>query len=512
VVNLVIKDIAGQTYELTGRSSAPRASAAKRYSGDAYSIFRFVATLPLASDQWVQILKSTQHYLPNFDSSNPAEVRQAVAQAIMRGDLTLYQLPSLNISHGIKGKKGFGLSIIKGPNPHSATELTPEAIRSTDAAQQLLNDLGISTQAFLGYLTNENIFNGEQKKNPLSEALQLLASGELLAYKIPLPSKTPPAKAVEYVAAASADKPVPLAPESSAKPEQPKKTPSTLDARKGEPPKSLDDAEARLGSMKQEITDNGYKPKYSDEELLQQAQSGEVANERYHVRFMEAGHQWDRADSVKDENNLTGKLGREFSGETGTGPRYWSTTFDQIEDADSDPQLICQKLGIDYAPGTKYTMAIIDTEQAKPLTGCECVAATFNNISEFSNRELPAEFPKEFTDQVMTADYQAAYKKHYESARAENYLDSDWSTNKEDFAAYLSTTDLSEKEKKTMIKRMDMHRQIGSNQHYLGNGVTKDEIELSPNKFGAVETHNFERKPANLQALKDKGAIKVIYL
>jgi len=225
VVNLVIKDIAGQTYELTGRSSAPRASAAKRYSGDAYSTFRFVATLPLASDQWVQILKSTQHYLPNFDSSNPAEVRQAVAQAIMRGDLTLYQLPSLNISHGIKGKKGFGLSIIKGPNPHSATELTPEAISSTDAAQQLLNDLGISTQAFLGYLTNENIFNGEQKKNPLSEALQLLASGELLAYKIPLPSKTPPAKAVEYVAAASADKPVPLAPESNAKPEQPKKEP-----------------------------------------------------------------------------------------------------------------------------------------------------------------------------------------------------------------------------------------------------------------------------------------------
>lgn len=215
MVNLVIKDITGQAYELTGRSSSPRASAAKRYSSDAYSTFRFVATLPLAPDQWLQILRSTHQRLPNFHSTHPAEVHQAVAQSIMRGDLALYQLPSLSISHGIQGKKGFGLSIIKGPNPHSATDLTPEAIDSADAAQQLLNELGISSQAFLAYLTNENIVNSEQKQSPFAEALQLLASGELLAYKIPLPPKTPPAKAVEYVAAASADKPVPLAPESS---------------------------------------------------------------------------------------------------------------------------------------------------------------------------------------------------------------------------------------------------------------------------------------------------------
>lgn len=213
VVNLVIKDFAGQAYELTGRSNPPRSSSAKRYSSDSYSTFRFVATLALAPDQWMQILKSTHQRLPNFHGSHSGEVCQAVAQAVMRGDLTLYQLPSLNSSHAVAGKKGFGLSIIKGPNPHSATDLTPEAIKSTESAQQLLDELGISSQTFLGYLTNENLFNGEQKKNALSEALQLLASGELLAYKIPLPPKAPPAKAVEYVAAATADKPVPLAPE-----------------------------------------------------------------------------------------------------------------------------------------------------------------------------------------------------------------------------------------------------------------------------------------------------------
>ncbi|MDF3013852.1 MAG: hypothetical protein K0Q78_2056 [Cellvibrio sp.] len=414
--------------------------------------------------------------------------------------------------NSLQGKNGFGLCLIKGPKPHSATDLTPEVITSAGTAQQLLDKLGISPQALLGYLSHQNLYNSYQRQNPLNEALHLLASGDLLAYKLPLPPKAPPAKAVEYLPVTAADRPVPLAPESSGKQEQAKKSPSTLEGRKGVPPKSLDDAEARLGSMEQVIADNGYKPKYTDNELLQQAQSGSVADERYHVRFMEAGHQWDRADGVKGADNLTGKLGREFTGETGAGPRYWSTTFDQIEDADSDPKLICEKLGIDYDPDKKYAMAIIDTEKAKPLTGCECVSATFDNIGQFANRELPAEFPKEFTDQVMNADYQVAYKEQYEFARKQEFLDSDWSTDTKLFSKYLDTTNLNANEKKSLIKRMDMQKQIGNNQHYLGNGVTEDKIASSSNKFGAVETHNFERTPTNLQSLKNKGAIKIVYL
>lgn len=214
MVHLVIKDFTGQAYELTGRGRAPRASSAKRYSSDPYSTFRLVATLPLATDQWVQILKSTHQQLPNFHSSHPAEVHHAVAQSIMRGALNIYRLPAVNAGSSLQGKNNFGLRIVKGPNPHSATSLTPEVITSADAARQLLDKLGISPQAFLGYLTHENLYDGNQKKDALNEALTLLASGELLAYKLPLPSKAPPAKAVEYVAATAVDRAVPLAPES----------------------------------------------------------------------------------------------------------------------------------------------------------------------------------------------------------------------------------------------------------------------------------------------------------
>ena len=216
MVNLVIKDFTGQAYELTGRSGSARSSSAKRYSSDAYSTFRFVATLPLAPDQWVQILKSTHQHLPNFHSSHPAEVHHAVAQSLMRGDLTIYQLPALNANGSLQGKNNFGLCIVKGPNPHSATSMVPEVITGSDAAKQLLDKLGISSQAFLGYLTHENLYDTSQKKDALNEAFKLLASGELLAYKLPLPPKAPPAKVVEYVAATAADRSVPLAPESKA--------------------------------------------------------------------------------------------------------------------------------------------------------------------------------------------------------------------------------------------------------------------------------------------------------
>lgn len=217
MVNLIIKSFTGQSYELTSRSNPSRSSSAKRYSSDSYSTFRFVATLPLAPAQWVQILKSTHQRLPDFHSSHPGEVYQAVAEAIVRGDLSLYQLPSMNANHCLAGKKGFGLSIIKGPQPHSATNLSPESIKTAASAQQLLAELGISNEAFLGYLSGENLYNSYQKRNPLAEALGLLATGELLAYKIPLPPKTPSVKAQEFLPVTAADRPVPLAPESSGK-------------------------------------------------------------------------------------------------------------------------------------------------------------------------------------------------------------------------------------------------------------------------------------------------------
>ena len=52
--------------------------------------------------------------------------------------------------------------------------------------------------------------------------------------------------------------------------------------------------------------------------------------------------------------------------------------------------------------------------------------------------------------------------------------------------------------------------EIGNNQDYLGNGLTKDLNPNSPNNFGAVETLNFERREVNFKQLLDAGAINII--
>ncbi|HEX7762222.1 MAG TPA: hypothetical protein VF433_01230, partial [Cellvibrio sp.] len=215
MVHLVLSDLFDRAYELTDRCSAPQSSSAVRHRYDACFTFSLVTRLPVTPFQWLQILQGSQCHLPNFYSNHPAEVYQAVTESVMRGDLVIYQLPRITDFGALSGRKGFGLSIIKGPNPHCATRFSPETITSADAARQLLDELGISENAFLSYLSSESLYNSYQKQNPFQEALNLLGTGKLLAYKVPLPPKTPPVKVIEFLPATEADKPVPLAPEAS---------------------------------------------------------------------------------------------------------------------------------------------------------------------------------------------------------------------------------------------------------------------------------------------------------
>lgn len=205
-----------------------------------------------------------------------------------------------------------------------------------------------------------------------------------------------------------------------------------------------------------------------------------------------------------------GLLGAPMRGTSGSGAKYWSTSFDQLEDADTDARLIAEKLGLDYAPNTEYALIVIDTEKAAPLTGVKSVPATFDKVSEFANRELPDKFPKEFTDTAMTPEFQEQYARHYQAAVDSGALENKWSTKVSDFDDYLATTNLSEPEKEMLRSRMKMQGTVGNNQYYEGNGLTRDKIADSGNQYGAVETLNFERQPVNLQQLEEAGAISYV--
>lgn len=43
---------------------------------------------------------------------------------------------------------------------------------------------------------------------------------------------------------------------------------------------------------------------------------------------------------------LNGEMGMVMKTESGQGGKYWTTSFDQLEDADTDPKLISEKLGL----------------------------------------------------------------------------------------------------------------------------------------------------------------------
>ena len=272
-------------------------------------------------------------------------------------------------------------------------------------------------------------------------------------------------------------------------------------------PTSLADAEYRLQQRRAHIAKNGYTPKYSDKELDYLAHAGDIGEERFQVRFMESRHlyHYDTPDEY-----LSGTMGLTMAGASGKGAKYWSTSFDQIEDADTDPKLLSEKLGLDYNEKADYSLVIVDTEKSIPLTGVKSVPATFGEVGHFANTELPDDFSKSFIDKAMTPEFQAEYAKHYRGAVESGDLPDKWSKDTKKFGKYLKSTGMSKTEVEIMKKRMVMHEKIGNNQDYLGNGLTKDNIADSGNQFGAVETLNFERKEINLKQLNDAGAIKII--
>ena len=272
-------------------------------------------------------------------------------------------------------------------------------------------------------------------------------------------------------------------------------------------PKNLTDAKSILAARREEIAANGYTPKYSDAELQDIAKNGDIGSDRYQVRFMETNY-LNHRDTP--DVPLSGSMGRSMTGKSGTGAKYWSTSFDQLEDADSDPRLISQKLGLTYDPDANYSLVIVDSQAAAPLTGVKSVSATFENVSEFANTELPDDFPKSFTDKAMTPEFQSEYSSHYKDAQKSGIFDGKDAWNSENFGEHLDTTDLSNSAKDLMKQRFEMHETIGNNDDYLGNGLTKNNNPAVNQEYGVVETLNFERNEVNLSQLDQNNAITIL--
>ncbi|UTA46850.1 hypothetical protein L1F30_11830 [Simiduia sp. 21SJ11W-1] len=90
---------------------------------------------------------------------------------------------------------------------------------------------------------------------------------------------------------------------------------------------NLTEANARLSERRAQITREGYRPKYTDDELAYLAEHGNVGAERFQVRFIETKYLVHR-DSPSE--HLSGAMGMTMDGASGKGSKYWSTSLDQL--------------------------------------------------------------------------------------------------------------------------------------------------------------------------------------
>ncbi|MCE7521976.1 type VI secretion system Vgr family protein [Alloalcanivorax xenomutans] len=289
--------------------------------------------------------------------------------------------------------------------------------------------------------------------------------------------------------------------------------PETLDIRQAlrrlPYPKTLQEAREHLLLARSYIKRYGYSPMFTDAELEELVKSGKAASERFHVRIMDANYL-----NGQDGSHLGGGLGRVMETPNGAGAKYWSTTWEQILDVDTDPKLIHQKLGLEgaYDQKRKYALVIIDTEKAAPLTGNASIVPTFKELGRFASDELSSIFPNNVVEQVLTPDFQQFYANHYKMAMQRKFIEGQWDT--DGWSHYLRQADIDGDSEDLLSKRFDMHDRLGNNEDFEGTGLTKNSIPDSPNQSGAFETFNFERKgienEITLAKLKENDAIEII--
>lgn len=253
-------------------------------------------------------------------------------------------------------------------------------------------------------------------------------------------------------------------------------------------PQSLEACEQRLDEARERLKNEGYQPKYSDKALLAQAQTGQL-DDRFVVRFTETCY-------ATDDHYL---------GPAADGSiRYWSTTFNQLENADTDPETICAVLGInDYNSDNDYTLVVVDT-QAKGAGESVTLIPTHQELGKFAAKEVKGLDP-ERVKEVMTPEYNEEYAVHMGEFKARG---SDVNDDEEVYR-YADEKLTSADDNARFKTRARMQQELGANEEFTGNGTTKNLLDNS-SQYGVVETFTYDKNPQTLAKLEASGSAKRI--
>lgn len=362
--------------------------------------------------------------------------------------------------------------------------------------QETLHDLAPNLEQLLGLITHLKLAPSPQSLTYI-QLIGVLAdalSDETIVLYVQTPFKRPGGSggATGTSSNMPGNRAVPLAPPSAPKlpvanPQTPivNLTPQTQTTTNT--PQNLEECAVRLKDARARLDQQGYQPKYTDAQQLAKVQNNEVSQERFLVSF--------QTENTKPDAKLA------FQRESGLAP-VWATSFDQLENADTDPKLIADILGTPYDPSKNYVLHIVDRGENLDLFGQNTLVPTWDNMRQPVQKHLGGKHEPEVLAEVMTPEYQREYAEHIEVYRSKDLGEFD----KDDQKDYAESLAKGDQEK--FVARHNVRTEIGANSEFTGNGLTQSREPST--KYGVVETLTLENNPPAISKMKNVATIKLI--
>lgn len=286
--------------------------------------------LHVSHSYWQQLVQDLGEMAPL--RGHQRDCLQVICNSLASGRLRLYEV-RLPDDHLHADKKAaiphrHGDQYLFTPASFALTHpQRPYGFQSIMEVHQLLHDLAPNLEQ-LESLASTLKLASSPKGLSYSQLIELLADAlidETLVLYVQSSFKRPSRSgSAESSAAMPGNRPVPLAPPSPPAKQSPPPVRNASLPPAASAPQSLDDCAEKLKAARERLNLQGYQPKYTDEQQLAKVQTNEVSQERFLVSFQ------------SKNTNPDAKLA--FQRESGLVP-VWATSFDQLENADTDPQL-----------------------------------------------------------------------------------------------------------------------------------------------------------------------------
>jgi len=432
----------------------------------------FVYSLGEDSFSWRQLVTG-DHNFSDWQNAHPhAAIEQYIINALVSGNIDVYRMPDFKALSATKEQRRVtqanGKRVQFVPASYLLTNQSAQS-QAIDSAEQANTAIADCQMLPNQYSDLSKALNLGTQPDALAKALQ---NGQVVIIADDVVGKPDASDST----ASSSEEILYAPPPPRTAAENAEKAKSTQQTS----PQSLDDCVERLAVARQNIIDNGYQAKYTDEDLVASANRGDIKQERFLVSFQPKPNNEDALLAMRKEGNYIA---------------LWATSLDMLENADTDPQTIADLLATGCDPDTEYVLHIIDRGESLGEFGENTFVPTWDNLAAPAQSYLAKRFGAEAMAGVLNDQSQVEYAQHMEGYWAAGLNQFD----KDDKRFYRDN--LSVKEASDFKARHALRTEFGCNHEFTGNGLTQ--CRHSGNEHGVVEALTLQNNPIAVSQMKN---------